>query len=66
MDRCTICEKPVKFRKAYHLSREYPELLCMEIKTTHHDCQRAYDKVEKLKRELVSAEFELFLINHKY
>ncbi len=66
MDRCTICEKPYKHARSFFKSIEYPELLCINIKTTHNECQRAYDKVEKLKRELVSAEFELFLINHKY
>ncbi len=66
MEACIICNKPFKFRQCYYQSKEYPELLCWEIKTSHPRCKKAYEKVEKLKRELVSAEFELFLINHQY
>ncbi len=66
MNQCIICNKPLKVQRSFYKSVEYPELLCVRIKTSHNECQKAYDKVEKLKRELVDAEFELFLINHQY
>ena len=66
MNQCIICNKPLKVKRSFYKSVEYPELLCVRINTSHNECQKAYDKVEKLKRELVDAEFALFLINHQY
>lgn len=59
---CIICEKPYQYRKAFWMSKEYPELICCDFKTAHPACQRAYDKVKKLKNELTEAEYELSLL----
>lgn len=63
---CLICDKPYQYRKVFWKSKEYPELICCDFNYSHPACKKAYDKVEKLRRELTDAEFELFLINHKY
>lgn len=63
---CLICDKPYQYRSVFWKSKEYPELFCCDIKTTHPPCQKAYDKVEKLEKELMNAKYDLFLINDKY
>jgi hypothetical protein len=63
---CLICDKPYQYRRVFKICKEYPELICCDFNMSHPACQKAYDKVEKLRRELTNAEFELFLINHKY
>lgn len=59
---CIICDKPYQYKKIFWKPKEYPELMCYDFKTSHPACQKAYDKVQKLKNELTEAEYELSLI----
>lgn len=63
---CVICEKPYQYRNVFWKSKEYPELMCCEFKVSHTDCQRVYDKVDRLEKELMNAKFDLYLLNDKY
>lgn len=82
MDTCLICDKPHKCRRVYFKSKEHSDLnlICVDFMPYHRECKKAYDKVEKMRKKLItsqqevmraeqdlmSAEFELFLINDKY
>ncbi len=58
---CIICGKPYKGMRIHKKpTEEYPELKEVDIRLYHPSCMATYNKVQKLKAELMDAEFVLY------
>jgi hypothetical protein len=62
---CCICEKPYNPCKIYRKSKDYCELIEVEFRQCHRECQVLNEKIEKLRGELFGAERDLFLLKLK-
>jgi len=59
---CLICEKDMRHKPIFWLSKSQPGILEFDIVTSHKACKNASDRVDKLRQQLLEAEYKLFRI----